>query len=310
MPVAWFDFAPPLRHLPRPADLQLPASAGGAEKTYSVDVDGRPVPFKFLRLGPPGRPVAALLPGMGLTPVTFWGLGPYLFPTHDLLLIDYAGLWTAARRPRGSLSLPMMARAVWKTIAAVNAKNVSFLGSSMGGGLSLLCTLDVPPGVTVHKLALFNPACYPQELPSLYKMFRFPLLGEAMTHFVPAQHLLAGLEQIGYVDKTKVPHELHASYARDLGTPAGRRVLMELTRELPADARALAPHTKRLGEIHQPVLIVWGLQDPLLAPGTGRRLAADLPHAQLLEFDNLAHMPHEESPERVGPAVGQFLAAR
>ena len=65
---------------------------------------------------------------------------------------------------------------------------------------------------------------------------------------------------------------------------------------------------RRLGEISTPALVVWGVQDKLLLPGMGRRLADDLPYATYVEFADLSHMPHEEAPERVGPVLGKFLA--
>jgi len=82
-------------------------------------------------------------------------------------------------------------------------------------------------------------------------------------------------------------------------------------RRLPAGPRdmTVALHVPRLGEIQQPVLISWGLEDPLLVEGAGERLARALPNATYETYPHLAHMPHEEAPELVGPRWASFLNA-
>ena len=308
MPLEWFDYTPPLRRLPRGFVRQDAREV--APPTYTIEIDSRPVPFKFIcntRDSATPRPVLVMLPGMGLTPPTFHGVGPYVFATHDLLLIDYPSLWLPLRHPSDGISLRVLARTVWQITAALGLTHFDLAGSSLGGGLSIVATLDAPPGSHVDRLVLANPACYPQELPQFYKMMRFPLLGDALALTTDVNKLLDGLAYIGYVDPTKVPKDVRAAYARTLGTPAGRAVLMRLMRQLPANGREIAPHMARLKEITQPVLITWGMQDKLLVPTNGQRLAADLPRAKYVEFADLAHMPHEESPERVGPLWAAFL---
>lgn len=304
LPLEMFDRTTPLRPLRRGVDVR---SQRGT--TWALEIDGRPVPFKFLCHNPDvPRPVLLALPGMGLTPVTFHGVGADLFATHDLLLVDYPSLWIPGAWPQEGVSLHVLAHTLWRIVAALDLREVAILGSSLGGGLALVAALRAPPGYRVSKLLLLNPACYPQELPRLYKMFRFPLLGEVLTHTVSGEKLLRGLERIGYVNPTRVPRELHACYARHLDTQPGRATLMALIRQLPAGAYEIAPHVRRLGEISTPALVVWGVQDKLLLPGMGRRLADDLPYATYVEFADLSHMPHEEAPERVGPVLAKFLA--
>ena len=85
--------------------------------------------------------------------------------------------------------------------------------------------------------------------------------------------------------------------------------LMQIMRELPAGPRDLAGHRhlNRLSAITQPVLISWGLRDPLLTEGAGERLAAALPHGIYEVYGDLAHMPHEEAPERIGRRWAEFF---
>ena len=125
----------------------------------------------------------------------------------------------------------------------------------------------------------------------------------------PAERLVGGLEYIGYVDKARFEPELRRRYEESLGKLRNRQRLMHIIRQLPADARdsSGAFHIERLRDIQSPVLITWGGRDRLLTEGAGERLAGALPHATFERQGDLAHMPHEEAPERVGPRWAEFL---
>ncbi len=59
--------------------------------------------------------------------------------------------------------------------------------------------------------------------------------------------------------------------------------------------------------VRAPTLILWGGQDRIIRPATAQRFAADIPGSQVLVFDDLGHVPHEEDPARTVAAVQAFL---
>jgi pimeloyl-ACP methyl ester carboxylesterase len=309
LPWEWFDFDDKPR---APATASVPSvDDGGARRVYQVAVDGRPVPFKFLRQRPsPGtaRQTLLLVHGMGLTIASFRDIARYLFPTHDLLLPDYSSFsLSAAEGASGGGAAKVFAHSLWRIADAVAVNRVSIGGNSLGGGLCLLATLIALD--RVDRLVLSNPACFPQALPRMYRIARVPLLGELMMAITPAEKLIGGVEYIGYADKTRFVPELRRRYERSMSLPENRYRLMHIMRHLPAGPRdmSLAIHVPRLGEIRQPVLISWGLKDPLLVEGAGERLAKALPNAIYETYPDLAHMPHEEAPDRLGPRWAAFL---
>ena len=173
--------------------------------------------------------------------------------------------------------------------------------------MCLIATIQKP--ARVRRMVLANPACYPQELPRMYRMARVPLLGELLMATTAPEKLIAGLEHLGYVDKSRFVPELRGRYLRTMGGRRNRFRLMEMIRHLPHGARdmTVAVHVPQLKSMVQPVMLTWGEQDPLLAPGSGERLAADLPNCTFRLYPDLAHMPHEEAPEIVGPEWAGFL---
>jgi pimeloyl-ACP methyl ester carboxylesterase len=58
-----------------------------------------------------------------------------------------------------------------------------------------------------------------------------------------------------------------------------------------------------------PVLVAWGTDDRTIPPRHHQAVVHDLPHAQLREIPGAGHYPHETAPERLLPALGEFLAA-
>ncbi len=322
LPWNWFDFAQPPRAVPDGGLSAVPTiDHGGADLVFSIAPARRTLLFKILRRSATSpqtpRPLLVLLHGMGLTISTFHGIAPWLLATHDLLLPDYSGLACARAglSPKqsgwtGRLAAHDMIAGIFHLLDALHCPRADFAGNSLGGGMCLVAALAAPE--RAGRIALSNPACYPQTLPRTYRWARVPLLGELLMATTRPEKLIGGVEYIGYVDKQRFEPELRQRYLRNMSCRANRFRLMQMIRALPGHEHdtAGAPHLPRLRHLQNPVLISWGLQDPLLAPGAGERLAHDLPHATYHAYPDLAHMPHEEAPHRLGPEWSAFLNAR
>jgi pimeloyl-ACP methyl ester carboxylesterase len=246
---------------------------------------------------------------MGLTIASFRAIAHYLLPTHDLLLPDYSGFSQDNAPLPDHASIRAFAASVWRLADALDIPRLSLAGNSLGGGLSLMAAVLAPH--RVDRILLANPACFPQTLPTMYRMARVPLWGELLMAFASPEKFIGGVQYIGYVDKTRFDPALRALYAANLATLRNRLRLMQLIRQLPADGAdmTVAAHLPYLATLHHPILLSWGLKDPLLAEGSGDRLAAVLPNVTYEVHPDLAHMPHEEAPERIGPRWAQFLNA-
>lgn len=80
-------------------------------------------------------------------------------------------------------------------------------------------------------------------------------------------------------------------------------------RTIVAQARAVAAWhgPARLRSIRVPTLVVHGRQDPLSPIGNGRRLAARLRHAELIELDDVGHLLPQEAPERLAELIHRHV---
>lgn len=65
----------------------------------------------------------------------------------------------------------------------------------------------------------------------------------------------------------------------------------------------------RWEDIGVPCLLVWGKQDAVVPLGAGEAIAAQVPRARLVVFDDCGHWPQFEHPEKFDAVVEEFLAA-
>jgi pimeloyl-ACP methyl ester carboxylesterase len=303
LPWRWFEF----RQSPMSPIPPLPVDP---HAVYAIPVDSHLIPFKFFRRPSPDgqpRPVVMLLHGMGLTIASFRGISPYLLATHDLLCPDYSGFSQDHTPLPDHASFKAFAVSLWRLADALGIQRLSLAGNSLGGGLALMATLLAPQ--RVDRIVLSNPACFPQTLPTTYRLARMPLCGELMMAMSSPEKLIAGLEYVGYADGARFDPALRAIYVGNMATCRNRLRMMQLIRQLPAHGRDMTAveYLKHLGEVRQPVLISWGGQDPLLAEGAGERLARALPNATFELYPDLSHVCHEEAPERIGRRWVEFL---
>lgn len=112
---------------------------------------------------------------------------------------------------------------------------------------------------------------------------------------------------------------IRANFQRPVRLPAF--VLRDLLRVAKRDASPRTALLQRLvyGDEHVdeqleriaiPSLVVWGRHDPLTPLALGDRIATAIPGAELVLFEDAAHSPNVERPERFNALVRDFLRRR
>jgi haloalkane dehalogenase len=105
------------------------------------------------------------------------------------------------------------------------------------------------------------------------------------------------------------------AYLAPFPTPESRRALLCWSRDIPfttgdasyAEMERIERGLPRFSEI--PVLLVWGMQDPVLPPTVLHRWQTLYPHAVTREIHEASHFLQEDAPEAVLAAIELFLAA-
>jgi cis-3-alkyl-4-acyloxetan-2-one decarboxylase len=103
------------------------------------------------------------------------------------------------------------------------------------------------------------------------------------------------------------------AYLAPYPTPESRQVLLSFSRDIPVEERD--PSFAELHRTEQalpqlgdrPVLLVWGMQDPVLPPAVLARWRATYPRAEVCEIQDASHFLQEDAPENVLDCLTAFL---
>ena len=105
-----------------------------------------------------------------------------------------------------------------------------------------------------------------------------------------------------YADPNKVSAELVDRYYDLTLREGNRQALVDRFKQISAN------DSEKVKQLTMPTLILWGKQDQLIPVEYAQHFQQDIKGSQLVVFDNLGHVPHEEDPQQTVSAVMKFLA--
>jgi pimeloyl-ACP methyl ester carboxylesterase len=254
-----------------------------------------------------GRPVVALH-GFGETSYSWRHL--LSAPAAGLAFhaIDLRGCGQSGKPPDGRYSLRDHAEEIRDLILALDLKDLTLVGHSMGGGIALLVALDLlrRGDARLRSLVLIDGLALPQTIPLFIRVARHPVLGPLALALLPPEFLVRLVMWRAFYDRRRIEDEAVAAYAASLASEGGRHALHQTARRLvPHDLEEIVASYPR---IDVPTLIVWGSKDRIIPPRNAAALRAAIPHAELLAVPACGHVPHEEAPDVAVPAILAFLS--
>jgi pimeloyl-ACP methyl ester carboxylesterase len=191
---------------------------------------------------------------------------------------------------------------------ALGIERAALAGNSMGGGVATAMALTHPNRVDRLILIAGFPDHVKEKLTS--KMTRRALDTWAPIWLVKLGSWFAGrgmtetvLEEMVYDHSRLTPAVIERSY-RNRQRPGIIPAIMKTGRSLPLWEEGFA---RRLGEVRQPVLIIWGDKDAVFPPQVGRDLQKSIPGSALEVIPDAGHLPQWERPELVNPLILKFL---
>jgi len=189
---------------------------------------------------------------------------------------------------------------------ALGIRSASFVGSSLGAAIAL-CLAKYHPE-RVERLVLLGPTIPGTEpmgrfLPWVMWLAQRGPLGEwfLRPRFKAAVRLAL---RDAVADRALITDEIVDYYFALTRRPGFAQAYLSTARHW----LGWAAHRPSFGELHMPVLILWGEQDrvhPFRQAGLLRTL---IPQARLTSFPGCGHLPHVEQPEAVNALLREFLA--
>ena len=269
------------------------------------------IEIEYETFGDPGAPPLLLVMGLGAQMIS-WdeafceqlaarGFHVIRFDNRDVGLstkIEAAGepdiLAAFAGNAEPAYRLEDLAADAVGLLDALGIEAAHIVGASMGGFVSQLIAINHPEHVLSLTSIMSGPGGRDQEAPT-------PQAGEVLTKVPPSnregriehgiwvRRVLSG--SLDPFDEDDERRRSQRAYDRSYYPMGAARQLVAV----------LAAHSRleRLRDVKVPTLVIHGIDDQLVPVENGRRTAAAVPGARLLEFEGMGH----ELPERVWPQV-------
>ncbi len=253
-----------------------------------------------------GRPIL-LLHGFATSSFTWQGIEPALSKRYRVIAVDLRGFGASDKPLDDHYSVFDQADAIEAFIEQENLKDLTVVGHSFGGGVTLALVLKSKQQAQpqIKNIVLIDTVAYKQPIPIFFKLLQVPMLGDVGMALVPPEVQASQGLRLAYFDRSKITERAIAEYASALYSPAAKHALKKTVEQIvPPNIEEIADRYKT---IRLPALVLWCKDDKVVPSFFGRRLKADLPSAELVVFSDCGHMPQEEKPQDTARAIESFL---
>lgn len=251
--------------------------------------------------GPRDDPMPiVLLHGTSASLHTWEGWVITLRDKHRVIRVDLPGFGLTGPHPEGRYTGETYTTFMRALLDQLGVRTCVIAGNSFGGYIAWKTALA---DSRVRKLVLVDAGGYPNpnaQMPLAFKLAKTPVLNLIMPYSLPRSVITKSLRNV-YGDPSKVTPELIDLYY-DLATREGNRAALVKRFE-----QATYDAVDEMPRIAVPTLILWGGRDRLIAPEFANRFHNDIKNSELVMFDSLGHVPHEEDPRATVAPVLAFI---
>ena len=226
---------------------------------------------------------------------------------YQVILIDLLGEGKSPKPNDGNYSIIEQGELIYQFIVEKNLRNLTLVGNSYGGAVSLLLSMRLVKErpSRLSKLVLIDSGGYPDHLPDYLKLLQTPGLGWLAVHLIPPKLQIYIVLHKSYYDPCKITRKQISTYAKPIRERGGRHALLELAKgAIPA---GICGYIEDYKTIKVPTLILWGDDDQVLPELIGCRLKYAIPYSTMEIINNAGHMPQEEEPDQVICHIQKFL---
>jgi pimeloyl-ACP methyl ester carboxylesterase len=223
---------------------------------------------------------------------------------YRVLTFDNRGVG-ATPRGAGVLSIERLAADAAAILDAEGIDRCHLVGHSMGGLIALAVALATPArALSLSLLCTFADGAGPTRPTA--RMIALGLrarIGTRRMRRLAMQRMLFPDDYLRQVDRTALAERLNHLFGRDLGE-SPPIVSEQLTVMGRYDAR---PRLSTLTGV--PTLVVSGRHDPIAKPAFGRAIAAGIPGARYVEYEDASHALPIQHADRVNALLVAHLDA-
>ena len=259
-----------------------------------------------------GYPIVVLHGGPGLDHHMF---GDYLDPLADhyrLVLVDQRSQGRSDRAPESTWTLERMARDVGELAQALGFERYAVLGHSYGAFVALQHAADFSgqAAQTIISSGLPSARFLATVATNLQRFEPIELREQVASSWAREQSAQTHDDMVAIM-RDQWP--FHFANPRDpriaefAARSAGAIYAPDVLRHLSNQEYGGIELEERLGAITQPLLILAGRHDRTCSVAGAEAIAAGVPHAELVVFEQSGHMTYVEENARYLATIRQFL---
>ncbi|MBD2613342.1 MAG: alpha/beta fold hydrolase [Nostoc sp. ZfuVER08] len=256
-----------------------------------------PITTAYVKQGSGGTPIL-LIHGFDSSVLEFRRLLPLLAGNNETWAVDLLGFGFTDRLSGIAYSpsaIKIHLYDFWKSL--IN-QPVILVGASMGGATAIDLALTYPE--LVKKLVLIDSAGLAGGSP-LSKLM-FPPLDYLATQFLSNMKVRDRIARIGYKNQSLASLDALYCSALHLQMPNWHQALIAFTKS----GGYSAFRFKKISQILQPTLILWGDSDKILGIKDAIRFKRAIPQSTLIWIQDCGHLPHLEQPQITAQNILKF----
>jgi pimeloyl-ACP methyl ester carboxylesterase len=265
----------------------------------------------YSEYGDKRNPTLLFLHGFGENRYTWRFLVPYLESRYHLLMVDLKGFGESPKCRDDYYSVYDQAFVVNGFIQEHHLKDITLIGRSFGGGVSLVLALlqkDKLIDKSILNMVLIDSMSYKQNLPSMLRDLKTPILGYWGIYLLSNDYMAKEAYQYAFYRNDLIPQESINLASTYLSFPMAKYAYLRTVNQLiPDDIDAIE---QRYSEIDIPTLILWGKYDVAIHISKANRLHRAIKGSVLKIFSDAGHMPQEEIPKKVSNEIIRFVEER
>lgn len=257
-----------------------------------------------------GAPIV-LLHGSNADLHTWEAWAQDLKATHRVIRFDQVGHGLTGPDPAHDYSRANFTADIAEVLDALGIERAIIAGNSMGGKHALSFAVSYPERVAGLILVDGSGAPLPEEEQPEddddsgnigFTIAQTPGINLLVEQITPRSLIRQSLEE-SVSNQAVVTEEAVDRYWELLRYPGNRRATLK---------RFSAPYDPlteaEIASVTAPTLILWGEEDRLIPVEAGRWLDRIMPSSEIIVYQGIGHLPHEEAPEATLKAVREWLA--
>ncbi len=226
------------------------------------------------------------------------------------IAVDHIGFGLSDKPKDYDYSTPNHARTLEKFVLENELTALTLVLHDFGGPIGMALALEHPD--RVKRIIIMNSWLWSSkgdpEYEKFAKMLRSPLLPflYKRLNFSPRFILPKS-----YGDGNKPEKRILKHYSRPFSKSSERNGALAFANSLLNDQDWFESLWNQRGKLQDiPMLLIWGMADPIITPKNLDKFREGFPRAEVLQLDASGHFPQEEEPEMVVGRIREFLKMR